>query len=162
MSGVSLTKAGPDSLQTGRFAGRFALVTGGAGGIGEAVCKALTAEGASVVVIGRNGAQARKVASNMPGGYSAQVDISNSKEVKSLFQSIRETFGRLDFVVNNAGITGEQVPTHEHPDENWHNVINTNLTGAFYILRAGLALMKSVGKGGVIVNISSICGMAGH
>merc|ERR1719491_2826145 len=71
-------------------------------------------------------------------------------------------FGRVDIVVNNAGISGQQVPTHEQPLDNWQAVIDVNLNGAFYVLRAALAQMTLQSPhGGVVLNMSSTVGMNG-
>lgn len=159
---VEVKSVGHNSNESGKLQGLSALVTGGGSGIGEAVCKAFAVEGARVLVADINGNAAQKVAEQI-GGCFAQVDVTKPMEVESMVRNAVTVFGgRLDIVVNNAGITGVQEPTHEHSLKNWQKVLDVNLNGAFYVLRAALAQMKSQKpSGGVIVNMASTVGMCG-
>ncbi len=130
-----------------RFAGRRAVVTGGASGIGEAVAKRLAAEGGKVAVWDLNG--------------GIKIDISNFESVeKALAETIKQ-IGGVDILVNSAGITGPTVPLIEFPIDGWKQVIDINLNGTFYCNRAVAPLMVAQNYGR-IVNIASIAGKEGN
>ncbi len=130
-----------------RFAGRRAVVTGGASGIGEAVAKRLAAEGAKVAVWDLN------------GGIKA--DISDYASVEKAVKETIRQIGGIDILVNSAGITGPTVPLLEFPVEGWKQVIDINLNGTFYCNRAVAPLMVAQNYGR-IVNIASIAGKEGN
>ncbi|KAL1466011.1 hypothetical protein MTO96_026959 [Rhipicephalus appendiculatus] len=149
--------------------GRLALVTGGTSGIGEAVCHALAAEGATVIVAGRRLDVARKVAESLPGAaehLALQVDIGDSSSVETLFNSIRCASSLpLSIVVNSAGIHAS-VPLVDCTDELFDDIIRINLKGAFLVTRAAAGDMirsaKELPAGGAsIVNVSSIAAKGG-
>jgi 2-dehydro-3-deoxy-L-rhamnonate dehydrogenase (NAD+) len=130
-----------------RFAGKRAVVTGGASGIGEAVAKRIAAEGGRVVVWDVNG--------------GIKVDISDNASVVLAAEETVEKIGGIDILVNSAGITGPTVPLAEFPIEGWQQVININLNGAFYCNRAVVPYMVAQNYGR-IVNIASIAGKEGN
>ncbi|KAH7950999.1 estradiol 17-beta-dehydrogenase 8 [Rhipicephalus sanguineus] len=146
------------------FTGRLALVTGGAGGIGQAVCRTLAAEGCIVVVADRQFDAAKKVAESLPGNakhLAFYVDVGDSSSVERLFGDIRKTFSEpLSIVVNAAGIL-RKCSLVDCTDDTFDDVIRVNLKGTFLVnraasrdmLRSGIPLPKG---GAVIVNISSI------
>ena len=139
-----------------RLAGKVAVVTGGGHGIGEAIAQKLASLGATTVICGRNRALLEQTAKRIQ--CESQVcDVCDWNSVALLAQRLRETFNRLDILVNNAGIGGFGGPLHTMPLENWDAVLNTNLRGVFYMVRALAPLMVSSG-GGDIINISSIAG----
>src|SRR2546430_2395768 len=146
---------------TRRHAGRRALVTGGATGIGRSTVGRLGAEGAAVVVnyIGDPAPAEEAVHELEEAGGKAiavQADVSNEEQVVSMFSRAREELGGpIDLLVNNAGIEKPFLLV-DMPLEEWNKVIGVNLTGAFLCAREAARGMVSAGAPGVIVNISSV------
>ena len=144
-----------------RLAGKNALVTGGSRGIGRSIAVELAREGARVAVVyQRNEAKAQSVVSEISqlGGSAIPVkaDVSKSFEARQTVQQIAEEFGGLDILVNNAGITRD-TSLKKMTDEQWEEVIQTNLNGYFYCTSAAIPVM-SAQKSGRIINISSMNG----
>jgi 3-oxoacyl-[acyl-carrier protein] reductase len=138
------------------LSGKVAVVTGGGHGIGAAIARKLTALGATIVICGRNRSRLEKTAREIQ--CESQVcDVADWNSVAALAERVKETFSRLDILINNAGIAGFGGPLHTMPLENWDAVLNTNLRGVFYTVRAFAPLMIASG-GGDIINISSIAG----
>ncbi|MDA1315512.1 MAG: SDR family oxidoreductase [Acidobacteria bacterium] len=138
---------------------RVALVTGGSRGIGLAVAKALLAEGASVVICARRQESLDEALDELRplGRVEGRVcDVGRFAEVAELFQFMDETFGRIDFLINNAGV-GRFAPIGEIDPATWDEVIATNLSGVFYCCHQAIPLMKK-GGGGFIINIGSLAG----
>lgn len=148
-----------------RLSGRVALVTGGSRGIGAAVARRLAAEGATVAInyAGRADAAAAVVAAiDAAGGTAAafQADVSDATACAALVEGVVSRFGRIDVLVNNAGITRDGLLVRMS-DDDWRAVIDTNLSGAFYLSRAvGKLMMKQ--RSGSIVNMASVVGMMGN
>lgn len=138
------------------LSGRIALVTGGGRGIGAAIARKLAGLGATVVICGRNRAQLDQTAREI-NCESMACDVTDWNSVTTLADRIQQTFGRLDVLVNNAGIGAFSAPLHQMPVDAWDAVLNTNLRGVFYMIRAFTPLMISSGRGDII-NISSIAG----
>src|SRR5690606_16713528 len=141
---------------------QIALVTGGSRGIGLAIAHALASAGARVDVVARDGDRARAAAGSRPGeghaGYSD--DVSNSASVAGLGSGTEGEMGSPDIVVNNAGVTRDNL-LMRLKDEEWDAVIDTNLRGAFNVMRAVTrGMMKR--KSGRIINISSVVGITGN
>lgn len=148
-----------------RFEGKVALVTGASRGIGAAVALRLAAEGASVAVNYAGNARAAEgvVARIREGGGVAdalQADVSDPASCERLVSEVVERFGRLDVLVNNAGITRDGLLVRMS-DEDWNAVIATNLTGAFALTRAAARHMMKA-RSGAIVNVSSVVGLVGN
>ena len=146
--------------------GKVALVTGGAGGIGSAICLALAEAGASVLV-GYAGSEARAIAlaQDLPGSVHRAVrcPVDDSAALEAAAQSVRATEGRLDILVNNAGIT-TPVPHADLDalsDEWFDTILRVNVRGAFACVRAFSPLLHEH-AGGLVVNISSIAGRTGQ
>jgi len=141
--------------------GRTALVTGGGRGIGAAIALKLAGLGATTIVCGRTLARLQHTAGQVrsAGGQGEAIacDVAEWNSVAALAERVQKTFGRLDILVNNAGIGWSGGPLHTMPPEKWDPVLNTNLRGVFYMIRAFAPMMISAG-GGDIVNISSIAG----
>jgi 3-oxoacyl-[acyl-carrier protein] reductase len=137
------------------------LVTGGGRGIGAAIAVRLADLGAALVVCGRTQSHVDHTAGRIraAGGRAEAItcDVSNWNSVAALAGKIKEAFGKLDILVNNAGIGGFGGPLHAMPVERWDAVLNTNLRGVFYTIRAFVPLLVAAG-GGDIINISSIAG----
>jgi NAD(P)-dependent dehydrogenase (short-subunit alcohol dehydrogenase family) len=141
--------------------GKVALVTGGGSGLGEACVHALAARGATVVVADISKDAAERVAGDVGNGAAAvTADVSDEGDVRSMVERIVGDHGRLDLAVNNAGISGDQVPTGEYLAESWRKVLSVNLDGVFYCMRHELPAMVA-GGGGAIVNMASILGSVG-
>ncbi|MDQ0791865.1 SDR family NAD(P)-dependent oxidoreductase [Streptomyces sp. B1I3] len=146
------------------FAGRIALVTGGASGIGLALSRRLAAGGATVVVADHNEASAHEAVAELEatGARAAAValDVTDPVSVEAGVRYTVDTFGALHLAVNNAGIGGPSRPTGEYGIEDWDKVVATNLSGVFYSLRFELPAILAAG-GGAVVNMSSILGTNG-
>ena len=140
---------------------KIALVTGAGTGIGRQVAIALSRAGYSVVLAGRREAPLEETA-KMAGdsGHGILVvptDVSTPSSVVALFEKTREAFGRLDLLFNNAGVNAPGIPMEDLSFEQWKNVVDINLTGAFLCAQQAVMLMKSQDpKGGRIINNGSI------
>jgi len=148
----------------GRIEGKVAIVTGGASGIGRATCVLLAKEGARVAVTDIQDDAGRDVISEIKssGGVAEywHIDVSNEEEVERVFAAIHREFGRIDVLVNNAGITGGDKPSHEIEQGEWDRVMNVNVKGVFFCTKHVFAYMEGAG-GGSIINMSSIYGLVG-
>ena len=137
-----------------RFSGRVALVTGGASGIGEAVARRLTAEGASVASFDLH--------AEAPEGVLAVAgDVSRSADVAAAVAQVARELGPIDVLVCSAGVPGESLPTVDVTDEEWRHVMGINADGVFYCNRAVIPGMVARGYGR-IVNVASIAGKEGN
>jgi 3-oxoacyl-[acyl-carrier protein] reductase len=144
--------------------GRVAVVTGGASGIGESIVRRLCLDGFSVAVIYNSSeAEAKALASELSAtGSNVDVfkaDISVSEQVNNVVNEIKSKLGTPYLLVNNSGIAQQKLFT-DITDDDWHNMINVNLSGAFYMCRAVLPFMIH-NKQGRIINISSMWGQVG-
>jgi NAD(P)-dependent dehydrogenase (short-subunit alcohol dehydrogenase family) len=146
----------------GKLEGRVGIVTGGASGIGRATALTLAREGATVVVsdIQEEGGEETVGLIKQSRGDARfiKADVGNRDSVEALVEQTVKTYGRLDWAFNNAGISGPIAPTAEYTDEAWDQVINIDLTGVFYCMRAELRHMQKQGRG-AIVNTASIAGL---
>jgi 3-oxoacyl-[acyl-carrier protein] reductase len=136
--------------------GKTALVTGGSRGIGRAIALELARAGANVTLSYRSGKDEAEEVARGAGATAVQADVSHADQAKALV----DTAGDLDILVNNAGITRDGLLVRM-PDEDWHDVIATNLSGTFHTCRAAArGMMKR--RSGAIVNVSSIVGVRGN
>ncbi|MBI4380640.1 MAG: 3-oxoacyl-[acyl-carrier-protein] reductase [candidate division NC10 bacterium] len=151
-------------VMAGRHAGKVAVVTGGSRGIGRAIALMVAAEGAKVLICSRRQEAAEMVASEIRsaggGGAAVRADMAQRADVEALITGCVERFGRLDILVNNAAITKDALVLRMK-DEDWDDVLDVNLKGAFFTTRAALRPMLKQ-KSGRIVNISSVVGMLGN
>ncbi|MYA22290.1 MAG: SDR family oxidoreductase, partial [Gemmatimonadetes bacterium] len=133
--------------------GRIALVTGAAGGIGQAICRALAAEGATVALHYHTQKDAAHALAAELGGAAFAADITEADAAQSLVERVAGKLGGLDILINNAGITigGQFVADMALAD--WHRVLDVNLNSVLYMCRAALPRMRT--RGGVVVNIAS-------
>ncbi|MEL6248052.1 MAG: 3-oxoacyl-[acyl-carrier-protein] reductase [Cyanobacteria bacterium J06627_15] len=150
---------------TGALQDKVAIVTGSSRGIGKASVLALAAEGASVVVnYARSSAAADEIVAQIEGdGGSAialQADVSQADQVDALVKGTMDKFGRIDVLVNNAGITRDTLLLRMKP-EDWQAVIDLNLTGVFLCTRAVSKIMLKQ-RSGRIINIASVSGLMGN
>lgn len=141
---------------------KVAVVTGGGRGIGRAVASALSQEGWSVVVAGRTSESLDDTIASLDGGGLAVVaDIGDVGDVDRLFAETVERFGRVDLLVNNAGIAAPAVPIDELDVEDWERLIRVNLTGSFLCARAAFGQMRRQDpRGGRIINNGSISALS--
>jgi 2-deoxy-D-gluconate 3-dehydrogenase len=143
--------------------GRVAVVTGGNGGIGLGMARGMAAAGATIVVAGRNRDKSRRAVAEIEGlgakAVAIEVDVADEASVNALIRTTAERLGRLDVLVNNAGINIRK-PPHELLLSEWRQVLDTNLTSAFLTSRAAHPLMKGQG-GGKIINIGSMMSIFG-
>lgn len=141
------------------------LVTGGTSGIGYATALQLAMNGANVVVSGRNSARGEKVVEKaLKYGVNAKFircDLNNNKDIESLFSETITFLGGIDCAFNNAGIEGEVASFAESNEENWDNVMQTNLKSIWFCMKKEVSYMLEHG-GGSIVNMSSTSGVVGN
>jgi len=146
------------------LAGRVALVTGAAGGIGEATAYAFAAAGAKVMVSDLDEERGRLVAAKIAdeGGTAefSRCDVSDEAQTQALVARTVSALGGLDFAHNNAGVTGINAKLAEQTAQAWHSVIGVNLTGVFLCMREELKVMAAQGSG-VIINTASNAGFRG-
>jgi NAD(P)-dependent dehydrogenase (short-subunit alcohol dehydrogenase family) len=136
---------------------KTALVTGAGSGIGRAVALALLAAGFRVALAGRRQAELERTASGAEGMLVAPADVTNPESVRALFERVRESFGRLDVLFNNAGKNAPAVPMEDLSFEQWNSVVAVNLTGAFLCAQEAIRMMKAQRPiGGRIINNGSI------
>jgi 3-oxoacyl-[acyl-carrier protein] reductase len=148
----------------GDLQGRIALVTGGAQGIGRAIAEELAAAGATILMAGRNQEKLAEAAGAMRAqGLDATtfaLDVASRESIEAGAKAILEKFGKVEILVNNAGVTRDGLMLRMKPAD-WDLVLDTNLTGTFLLTRALLSPMLK-NRWGRIVNISSVVGRAGQ
>jgi len=143
--------------------GRVAIVTGGNGGIGLGMARGLAAAGARVVIAARNADKSRAAVDDLTGrggqAHAVTTDVADERSVAHLVDGTLERCGRLDILVNNAGINIRK-PVQELALDEWHRVLDTNLTSAFLCSKAAYPAFKAAG-GGKIINIGSMMSIFG-
>jgi 3-oxoacyl-[acyl-carrier protein] reductase len=148
------------TISHGRFAGRRAVVTGGASGIGRAVAARLAAEGARVAIWDRDAAGAEAAAAEIEG-IPVPLDITDWPAVEAAADRTAEAFGGIDVLVCSAGITGPTVPVVDFPVAGFRDVFAINVFGLFHCNKAVVPVMQGGGYGR-IVNIASVAGKEGN
>ncbi|HJU27937.1 MAG TPA: SDR family oxidoreductase [Candidatus Binataceae bacterium] len=145
--------------------GKVAIITGAASGIGRATAQIFAREGARLLLADvqeAGGAETLKLVQQ--AGANAlfiRVDVAKSADTEAMVAKAVESFGGLDCAFNNAGIDGKGGRIHECSEENWNRVLSINLTGVWLCMKAEIAQMLKQGRGGAIVNTSSVAGLAG-
>jgi NAD(P)-dependent dehydrogenase (short-subunit alcohol dehydrogenase family) len=152
---------------TGEFGGKVAIVTGGSSGMGRATAYAFAKRGAKVVVadVDVKGGEATVSRIRESGGEAifTRTDVSKSDEVRALVNKTVETYGRLDFGFNNAGVNrGIGVPTADYKEEDWDIVQSINLKGIWLCMKYEIRQMLKQGGKAAIVNTASISGLSPH
>ena len=148
-------------INPGRFTGRTAIITGGASGLGLETAKRITAEGGKVSLWDLN-TEALAAAKKETGAvHTLAVDVSNAKAVEAGVAESAKALGKVDILVNSAGITGATQPVIGYPIDSWLKVMDVNVNGLFYCCRFVAPLMVDAGYGR-IVNISSVAGKEGN
>ncbi|TLY12455.1 MAG: SDR family NAD(P)-dependent oxidoreductase, partial [Nitrospirae bacterium] len=145
-----------------RLEGKVALITGGGVGIGEAIARLFAQEGAAVVITGRRKEVVERVAGEIQQSKGRALAVAGSvadeAHVRSAVSETVRTFGKLNVLVNNAGIGSFGKTLHETDDATWEELLAINVTGVFRMTRATVTAMIKAGEGSII-NISSIAGL---
>ncbi|MBM7408124.1 MULTISPECIES: SDR family NAD(P)-dependent oxidoreductase [Sphingomonas] len=144
-----------------RFAGQVAVVTGGASGLGLASAKRIIAEGGKVALWDVNPEALAAAKDGIGAAHVVALDVSDQQAVEAAAAATFEALGRIDVLVASAGITGATKPAHEFPIDSWLRVIDINLNGIFYCVRAVVPYMLRHGYGR-IVNVASVAGKEGN
>ena len=139
-----------------KFSGKVVIITGGSRGIGKATASLFAKEGASVVITAKNNARLQSAAKEL-GVVGFVGDIRRRDDVENVVKKTLDEFGKIDILVNNAGIFPDVKPLHETSEEEWNEIIDTNLTGQFRFTKAVIPHMMK--NGGCIVNVSSDAGL---
>jgi NAD(P)-dependent dehydrogenase (short-subunit alcohol dehydrogenase family) len=137
---------------------RIAVVTGAGSGVGKAAALALARDGFTVVLAGRRADKLHEVAGELDGtSLVAPTDVREPASIAALFATVKQTYGRLDLLFNNAGVSTRGMPIEEIPLERWLSVVATNLTGVFLCTQEAIKIMKAQNpRGGRIINNGSI------
>lgn len=140
--------------------GMVVLVTAGAGGIGRCIAETFLAHGARVHVCDIDEMALEAFLADNPGAGISQVDVSSTEQVDAMFEELEAHWGRLDVLVNNAGIAGPTSPVEDITPHDWDRTIAIDLNGQFYVTRRAVPMLKRAGRG-AIINISSNAAMFG-
>jgi len=146
---------------SGRFAGRAAIVTGGASGLGKAVAARIVAEGGKVALWDMNADVLASASTEMGAAHAVAVDVSDSGAVAEAVHSSVAALGKVDVLVCSAGVTGATATVQDYPLDSWRRVIDINLNGLFYCCREVVPYMIANGYGR-IVNVASVAGKEGN
>lgn len=150
---------------TDRLKGKIAIITGGVAGIGLGIAECYIREGANVVLTANHNVEGGKKAVAKFGDDRAlfvQQDVSQEADWQKVIDATVSKFGKLDVLVNNAGIGGDGKPIEDKPLTDWQKVIDINLTGNFLGIKAGINAMKETNNAtGSIINVSSVAGLVG-
>ena len=148
-------------MNTYDLTGRMAVVTGGANGIGSAVARRLTDSGARVAIWDRDAGAAQARAEEIETTIAVPCDITDWVSVREAHSATVAELGRIDILVNSAGIAGPNAPVEDYDIDAWRQIVDVNLTGTFLVNRAVVPTMKAQGYGR-IVNIASVAGKEGN
>jgi NAD(P)-dependent dehydrogenase (short-subunit alcohol dehydrogenase family) len=136
--------------------GKVALVTGASQGLGRALALAYAKEGANLVISSRSADSLETVAEEASGSgvevLAVPADLSHSEDVQKLVDAAVERFGKIDVLVNNAGLLGPRVRIEEYPEDKWRSVLDANLTGPFLVSKAAIPHMR---EGASVINVTS-------
>lgn len=162
--GHIIKKAGFPRIYSIMGSRRVAIITGATRGVGRACARAFAAAGYNVTLFGRNVDLLNKIVEEIKehGGMVLGVkgDVRNPEDVKDTVEKTLKNFRHIDVLVNNAGVGYGLIPLNEFPDGQWHETIDTNLTGVYYFIKTVIPAMKAQ-KSGVIINVSSGAGRHG-
>ncbi|MDC0885532.1 SDR family NAD(P)-dependent oxidoreductase [Nitrosopumilus sp.] len=143
-----------------KLSGKVALITGGSRGIGFAIAKTLSENGASVVITSKNSEKLNIAKSKISNSFGITCDIKKTNEVKNVVDETIKKFGRLDILVNNAGIFPKIKKLHEIDENEWDEVLDVNLTGQFRFTKEAIPHLQKTS--GCIINISSDAGLKAY
>lgn len=145
-----------------KLADKVAIVTGGAGGIGRAICERYSEEGAKIVVADLNHTQATRVATELrPGSISVELDVTSESSIGEMVNTVAATYGAVDILVNNAGLF-DMSPILETTRESFDRIFAVNVKGLLFTLQAVARLMVQEGRAGKIINLASEAGRRGE
>ncbi|MCL2110474.1 SDR family oxidoreductase [Microgenomates group bacterium] len=139
--------------------GKVALITGVSSGLGQQFARTLAAAGANLAIVARRRKKLEEVKEKLEKEFGIEVfvepcDVMRTSDIRSSVQKIRAHFGKIDILINNAGV-GAAFPSSQHPDDEWHRIINTNLNAVFFFCReVGVIMLQQ--KYGKIINLGSI------
>ena len=161
-------KLAVSTLAVPEFAGKVALITGAASGIGASIARLLAEAGATVVLADIDAAGAQKMAEQVNAAFAESggkasaytVDLTQAQAVEAMVSDTVQRHGALHLAVNNAGIGGQRAPVADQLLDSWHRVIDTNLNAVFYAMKYEIPAILAAG-GGAIVNIASVLGSVG-
>ena len=143
------------------LSGQVALVTGGGTGIGKAIAQAMLAEGAKIIIVGRKEEVLKEAQTELGSGVEIMVcDVTQETQVDKIYENILSSHGRLDILINNAGMAA-RAKSYEMSYDMWKKVVDVNLNGAFLCARGAMKIMVNQ-KSGRIINIGSISGQMGR
>jgi len=143
-----------------KLTGKVALVTGGSRGIGFAIAKILSDNGASVVITSKNSEKIKQAETKISNSFGITCDIKKKNEVQNVLDQTIKKFGKLDILVNNAGIFPKIKLLHEIEEEEWNEVLDVNLTGQFRFTKEAIPHLQKTS--GCIINISSDAGLKAY
>ena len=143
-----------------KLSGKVALVTGGSRGIGFAIAKILSDNGASVVITSKNSEKIKQAEAKISNSFGITCDIKKKNEVQNVLEQTIKKFGKLDILVNNAGIFPKIKLLHEIEEEEWNEVLDVNLTGQFRFTKEAIPHLQKTS--GCIINISSDAGLKAY
>jgi NAD(P)-dependent dehydrogenase (short-subunit alcohol dehydrogenase family) len=153
------------SAAGGELAGKVALITGGASGIGAAAARVMAREGAAIALADFDAKRAGDVAARLRAtgarAIAIAVDVAQPAQVEAMVQRTLGELGRIDALVNSAGVSPPMLPTHDYPLAEWDRCLAVNLSGTFYAIRYAVPALLASG-GGAIVNLSSMMGQIAH
>ena len=149
------------AVYAGRFQGRTAIITGGASGLGLETAKRITAEGGKVCLWDMNADNLVTAKKQTGAVHTVTIDVSDPKAVETAVAESKKALGKIDILVNSAGITGATGPVVTYPIDSWVKVMDVNVNGLFYCCRFVVPAMLENGYGR-IVNISSVAGKEGN
>jgi NAD(P)-dependent dehydrogenase (short-subunit alcohol dehydrogenase family) len=145
----------------GRFSGRTAVITGGASGLGKAAARRIVQEGGAVSLWDVNRDALNTARAEVGAAHIAEVDVSDHAGVVRAAKDAHETLGRIEILINSAGVTGATVPVEDFPIDSWHRTFAINVNGVFFACREILPYMLANGYGR-IVNVASVAGKEGN
>ena len=149
------------TLFSGRYAGRTAIVTGGASGLGREVAKRIVAEGGTVALWDLNAETLAAAKDEVGAAHTVALDVADPQAVSAAARETADLFGNIDILVCSAGITGATQPVWEFPIDSFQRVVDINLNGLFYCCREVVPHMLANGYGR-IVNVASVAGKEGN
>lgn len=144
-----------------RVKDKIVLVTGASQGIGKATAILMAEEGAKVILADVNDKEGKKIVDELKArgflAYYYHLDVSSERQVRNVFSDMAKKIGKINVLVNNAGIAGSMKPTHEFLEKDWDKLMSINLKGVFFCTKYALPQMMQ--SGGSIINLSSIAGL---